>query len=156
MLAADPRRCLRLTLQRVRRRLWASSGQSALENANILVINGSATGSSALKNLVLPGELSASRSRLLTPRADSAFALAGIGKFTILDPAPVDGPDIGNNFFLEPSSLGKPRAEEVVRYLLELNSDVRGEAVVQVSCVLRLWNLCSRVDVGAKSATSQG
>ncbi|ORY88225.1 NEDD8-activating enzyme E1 regulatory subunit [Leucosporidium creatinivorum] len=90
-------------------RLWASSGQSALESANILVINGSATGSSTLKNLVLPG----------------------IGKFTILDPAPVDGSDIGNNFFLEPSSLGKPRAEEVSKYLLELNSDVKGEAIVQ-------------------------
>jgi hypothetical protein len=57
----------------------------------------------------------------------------GIGKFTILDPAPVEGSDVGNNFFLEPSSIGKLRAEEVTRYLLELNNDVTGAAVVQVS-----------------------
>ncbi|KAF8874432.1 hypothetical protein BD779DRAFT_1566773 [Infundibulicybe gibba] len=44
-------------------RLWAATGQSALENAHILVISASATSTSILKNLVLPG----------------------IGRFTILD-----------------------------------------------------------------------
>ncbi|SCV74446.1 BQ2448_8085 [Microbotryum intermedium] len=91
-------------------RLWAKSGQSALENADILVINASATAAQALKNLVLPG----------------------LGKFTILDPAKVQGFDIGNNFFLDPTSLGKARAEQVTQFLLEMNSDVKGEAIVQV------------------------
>lgn len=38
-------------------RLWAASGQSALENANLLLLNsGSGTvGVETLKNLVLPG-----------------------------------------------------------------------------------------------------
>lgn len=43
---------LRLLLNR----LWASSGQTALENASVLVVNGSATATQVLKNLVLPGE----------------------------------------------------------------------------------------------------
>lgn len=38
-------------------RLWAASGQSALESANILLVNsgGGTVGVEALKNLVLPG-----------------------------------------------------------------------------------------------------
>ncbi|KNZ79684.1 NEDD8-activating enzyme E1 regulatory subunit, partial [Termitomyces sp. J132] len=84
-------------------RLWAASGQSALENAHLLVISGSATSTSILKNLVLPG----------------------IGKFTVLDHAQVTPEDAGNNFFLEgPSSIGKSRAEEAVRLLGELNEGV--------------------------------
>ncbi|GAA5972715.1 hypothetical protein JCM21900_002362 [Sporobolomyces salmonicolor] len=90
-------------------RLWASSGQSALENANLLVVNANATATSTLKNLVLPG----------------------IGKFTLLDPSTVQPNDIGNNFFLEPDSLGKSRAEEAVKFLCELNTDVTGAAIVQ-------------------------
>ncbi|RDB30881.1 NEDD8-activating enzyme E1 regulatory subunit [Hypsizygus marmoreus] len=88
-------------------RLWAASGQSALENARILVISGSATSTSILKNLVLPG----------------------IGHFTILDPANVTPADAGNNFFLEgPDSIGKSRAGEAVRLLGELNDSVEGVA----------------------------
>ncbi|GAA5825049.1 hypothetical protein JCM3770_004513 [Rhodotorula araucariae] len=90
-------------------RLWAKSGQEALEHAHVLVVNGNATASSTLKNLVLPN----------------------VGHFTVLDPATVTEADIGANFFLDPSSLGKPRAKEVVRFLLELNSDVQGHALVQ-------------------------
>ncbi|KAG6829949.1 hypothetical protein H0H92_002853 [Tricholoma furcatifolium] len=88
-------------------RLWAASGQSALEDAHLLVISGSATSTSILKNLVLPG----------------------IGKFTILDHSTVTPEDAGNNFFLEgPSSIGKSRAEEAVRLLGELNEGVSGIA----------------------------
>ncbi|KAG6918799.1 hypothetical protein DXG01_011551 [Tephrocybe rancida] len=88
-------------------RLWAATGQSALEDAHILVISGSATATSILKNLVLPG----------------------VGKFTILDHARVTPEDAGNNFFLEgPSSIGKSRAEEAVRLLGELNDGVVGTA----------------------------
>lgn len=87
--------------------LWAATGQSALENARILVISASATSTSILKNLVLPG----------------------IGHFTILDDAKVSPQDAGNNFFLEgPSSIGKSRAEEAVRLLSELNDGVEGKA----------------------------
>lgn len=109
-------------------RLWASSGQSALENASILIINGTATGASTLKNLVLPGEL------FLTPNRFKIDRLVGIGKFTIMDNELVQGEDVGNNFFLEKSSLGKFRAEEVVKYLGELNSDVVGLALIKVCC----------------------
>ncbi|TIA88779.1 hypothetical protein E3P99_02395 [Wallemia hederae] len=90
-------------------RLWAAAGQSALENAKVLVINGSATSSATLKNLVLPG----------------------VGHFTVLDDQMVSDADIGNNFFLEPDSVGKPRATEIVRLLLEMNDSVSGEGLVK-------------------------
>lgn len=37
-------------------RLWGGSGQKALMEANILLVNASATGTETLKNLVLPGD----------------------------------------------------------------------------------------------------
>jgi len=37
-------------------RLWGGAGQKALMEANILLVNASATGTETLKNLVLPGE----------------------------------------------------------------------------------------------------
>lgn len=88
--------------------LWAATGQNALESSRILLLSASATSTSILKNLVLPG----------------------IGHFTILDAATVTSKDAGNNFFLEgPHSVGKSRAEEAVRLLAELNDGVKGEAV---------------------------
>ncbi|KAH7100519.1 hypothetical protein BKA62DRAFT_658539 [Auriculariales sp. MPI-PUGE-AT-0066] len=88
-------------------RLWAASGQNALEASRVLVIGGGATSTSILKNLVLPG----------------------IGHFTILDSAKVSPEDAGNNFFLEGHhSIGKSRAQETVRLLLELNDSVDGVA----------------------------
>ena len=36
-------------------RLWGSSGQKSLMEANILLVNASASGTETLKNLVLPG-----------------------------------------------------------------------------------------------------
>ncbi|TFK68056.1 hypothetical protein BDN72DRAFT_888691 [Pluteus cervinus] len=88
-------------------RLWAASGQSALENARILAISATATSTSILKNLVLPG----------------------IGHFTILDPQQVTPQDAGNNFFLEgQNSIGKSRAKEATRLLAELNEDVNSAA----------------------------
>ncbi|KAL4923923.1 NEDD8-activating enzyme E1 regulatory subunit [Aspergillus undulatus] len=97
-------------------RLWAASGQQALEESRVLLINSDGpwgnkstgvsgvVGVETLKNLVLPG----------------------IGGFTIVDPAVVTEPDLGANFFLENESLGKPRAEETCRLLKELNPDVEG------------------------------
>ncbi|PWY91715.1 hypothetical protein BO94DRAFT_544439 [Aspergillus sclerotioniger CBS 115572] len=97
-------------------RLWAASGQKALEESQVLLVNSDGpwskqntgvsgvVGVETLKNLVLPG----------------------IGGFTIVDPALVTEPDLGVNFFLEEKSLGKSRAEETCRLLRELNPDVDG------------------------------
>ncbi|KAJ6164735.1 hypothetical protein N7470_003407 [Penicillium chermesinum] len=97
-------------------RLWAATGQQALEDARVLLVNSDgALGSSgvgvtgvagveALKNLVLPG----------------------VGGFTIVDPETVTEADLGVNFFLEEVSLGKSRADETCRLLRELNPDVQG------------------------------
>lgn len=87
-------------------RLWAASGQAALESANILLVNsGSGTvGVETLKNLVLPG----------------------IGSFTIADQATVRHEDLGVNFFLDESSLGELRAEACTNFLVELNPEVQG------------------------------
>lgn len=88
-------------------RLWAASGQQALEDAHLLLLNSGAgtVGVETLKNLVLPG----------------------IGKFTIADPANVEAADLGVNFFLDEESLGQSRAESCVKLLQELNPDVKGE-----------------------------
>ncbi|KAJ2923585.1 hypothetical protein H1R20_g13506, partial [Candolleomyces eurysporus] len=91
-------------------RLWAKSGQAALESAHLLVLSSSSTSTSILKNLVLPG----------------------IGQFTLLDRTITSPSDAGNNFFLEGlDSVGKPRAEEAVRLLLELNEGVKGHPIVE-------------------------
>ncbi|KAL4063731.1 hypothetical protein V8B97DRAFT_1914141 [Scleroderma yunnanense] len=88
-------------------RLWAATGQSALECARVLVLSGSATSTSILKNLVLPG----------------------IGHFTILDHLTVSHADAGNNFFLGSlESVGRHRASEAVTLLCELNDSVDGRA----------------------------
>ena len=95
-------------------RLWAASGQEALENAHILLLIPQGctgvTGIEALKNLILPG----------------------VGAFTIVDEATVDEPDLGVNFFLTEDSVGKSRAEECCNLLQELNPDVQGHAVQKV------------------------
>jgi NEDD8-activating enzyme E1 regulatory subunit len=88
-------------------RLWAATGQSALESARVLVIGASATTTSILKNLVLPG----------------------IGHITLLDHGAVSPADAGNNFFFDGStSIGRNRAEEAVRFLAELNDSVDAHA----------------------------
>ena len=53
--------------------------------------------------------------------------------FTIVDGATVTEEDLGVNFFLEESSLGKRRAEESAKFLVELNPDVVGKGIQQVS-----------------------
>ncbi|MCJ1472373.1 hypothetical protein MMC13_001020 [Lambiella insularis] len=92
-------------------RLWAASGQRALEDAHILLINDGmgAVGIETLKNLVLPG----------------------IGNFTIVDENIVGEEDLGVNFFLTDESLGKSRAEECCKYLRELNPEVGGRGIKQ-------------------------
>ncbi|GAB7362686.1 hypothetical protein MBLNU230_g2995t1 [Neophaeotheca triangularis] len=89
-------------------RLWGATGQEALEQTHVLLINNGTgvTGVETLKNLVLPG----------------------IGNFTIADSSQVTEADLGVNFFLDDDSLGKFRADETVRLLVELNPDVKGHA----------------------------
>lgn len=88
-------------------RLWAATGQNALESSRVLAIGATATATSVLKNLVLPG----------------------IGHFTVLDHRTVTPEDAGNNFFFEgQKSIGKRRADEAVRLLGELNDSVEGKA----------------------------
>jgi len=103
-------------------RLWAASGQRALEESHVLLVVGendggsgsSVAGVEALKNLILPS----------------------IGHFTVADSATVTEADLGVNFFLEPSSLDKSRAEETTKLLQELNPDVIGHAI---STPLSAW-----------------
>ncbi|KAF2143667.1 uncharacterized protein K452DRAFT_224574 [Aplosporella prunicola CBS 121167] len=92
-------------------RLWAASGQQALEDAHILLINSGpgVVGVETLKNLVLPG----------------------IGQFTILDSAEVTEADLGVNFFLENEHLGGSRAQHTCNLLKELNPDVQGHYINQ-------------------------
>lgn len=59
--------------------------------------------------------------------------MKGIGGFTILDDKITDGEDAGVNFFLEEMSIGRSRAEEAYKFVSELNPDVAGDCVVQVS-----------------------
>ncbi|KAK7077671.1 NEDD8-activating enzyme E1 regulatory subunit [Halocaridina rubra] len=90
-------------------RLWGDHGQSALECAHICLINASASGTETLKSLVLPG----------------------IGAITIIDDVKVTPRDVGNNFFVDSDSIGRPRGEVALHLLLELNPDVRGTFVDQ-------------------------
>ena len=94
-------------------RLWAASGQAALESAHVLLINSGTgvVGVETLKNLVLPG----------------------IGQFTVQDSAQVIEADLGVNFFLEPEDVGKFRADQAKHRLRELNPDVNGHAISEVS-----------------------
>ena len=90
-------------------RLWAASGQAALEDAKILLLNSGSgvVGIETLKNLILPG----------------------VGSCTIADEATVTELDLGVNFFIDESSSGKSRAEETRRFLQELNPEVNIDAV---------------------------
>lgn len=47
-------------------RLWGGSGQKALMEANILLVNAGATGTETLKNLVLPGGCGAVSCRVVS------------------------------------------------------------------------------------------
>ena len=66
--------------------------------------------------------------------------LPGIGKFTIHDTAKVTEKDLGVNFFLEEADIGRPRAEVTCAHLKELNPDVEGSWVDDVSLSLKSVN----------------
>uniref|UniRef100_A0A1B6BZM3 NEDD8-activating enzyme E1 regulatory subunit n=1 Tax=Clastoptera arizonana TaxID=38151 RepID=A0A1B6BZM3_9HEMI len=90
-------------------RLWGDHGQSALESANVCLINVTGVGTEILKSLVLPG----------------------IGAFTIVDGGVISEEDVGINFFLDVENIGKSRAEIATQLLLELNPDVHGDYVFE-------------------------
>lgn len=89
-------------------RLWGPEGQELLNTSRVCVLNSSGVSSEVLKNLVLPG----------------------IGFFTIIDDALVTDKDLGDNFFVTKNDIGRPRAEVVKSWLLELNPDVQGESIL--------------------------
>ncbi|KAI9756909.1 MAG: hypothetical protein M4579_003663 [Chaenotheca gracillima] len=88
-------------------RLWAASGQAALEEAHVVLVNSGCgvVGIETLKNLVLPG----------------------IGHYTVIDSEKVTEQDLGVNFFLDKNSIGESRAKICCELLRELNPDVRGD-----------------------------
>ena len=88
-------------------RIWGTHGQSALQNARICVLGSGCTATEALKNLVL----------------------GGIAGFTVVDDAIVRNADLGNNYLLEASALGRSRAAAVTELLLEMNESVSGSVV---------------------------
>jgi len=77
-------------------------------------MNAGPVGTETLKNLILPA----------------------IGSFTVVDGATVTAEDLGNNFFVEPSDLGEPRAQVTMKHLLELNDDVKGDCVTEDATAL--------------------
>ena len=88
-------------------RIWGAEGQARLEQSTVCLLNASATGAEALKNLVL----------------------GGISSFTIVDDCEVTEADLGGNFMLYPTSLGKSRAQTVTEAVKELNELVEGSFV---------------------------
>ncbi|XP_017058948.1 nedd8-activating enzyme E1 regulatory subunit [Drosophila ficusphila] len=88
-------------------RLWGEHGQTLLEAATICLVNVTAVGCETAKGLVLPG----------------------IGGFTVADGSTVKEEDLGNNFFLDHSCLGKSKAFACMQLLQELNPDVNGDYV---------------------------
>ncbi len=88
-------------------RIWGAEGQHLLESSTICLLNASATGAEALKNLVL----------------------GGISSFTVVDDREVTEADMGSNFMLHPGALGKSRAQTVTEAVKELNELVEGSFV---------------------------
>lgn len=83
--------------------------QRALMESRICLLHAGATGCETLKNLVLPG----------------------CGFVCVVDAGVVTERDAKNNFFTPVARLGEPRARVALETLLEMNEDVRGEAVIE-------------------------
>lgn len=55
-----------------------------------------------------------------------------LAEFIVVDDAVVRAKDLGNNFFVTQEAIGKPRAQEIVQNLLELNpTSVKGSAILK-------------------------
>jgi amyloid beta precursor protein binding protein 1 len=57
--------------------------------------------------------------------------LLDVGRFTLIDDALTTSADKNNNFFIDVHSIGRPRAEVVTELLLEMNAEVKGNALVK-------------------------
>lgn len=79
--------------------------------------------------LLVVGNTSGSNSSVAGVETLKNLILPSIGHFTIADSAKVTEADLGINFFLEDSSLGRSRAEETTKFLQELNEDVQGHSI---------------------------
>lgn len=77
--------------------------------SRICLLHAGATGCETLKNLVLPG----------------------CGFVCVVDDGVVTERDAKNNFFTPVARVGEPRARVALETLLEMNEDVRGEAVIE-------------------------
>ena len=88
-------------------RIWGEHGQARLESCKVCLLHCGPTGVETIKNLVL----------------------GGIHSFTLVDDALVTPRDLGNNFFVHESDLGKGRAAAVAAHLHELNTSVAGAFV---------------------------
>ncbi|XP_068335248.1 NEDD8-activating enzyme E1 regulatory subunit AXR1-like [Pyrus communis] len=95
-------------------RIWGEQGQTALEKASICLLNCGPTGSETLKNLVL----------------------GGVGSITVIDGSKVEPGDLGNNFMVDESSVGKSKAKCVCQFLQELNDAVKAKFIEEYPEVL--------------------
>jgi len=138
-------------------RLWGEHGQVCMEECTVCLINGTGCGAEALKNLVLPGtRQSTSHCTALQAAVLTLCCLSpGIGSFTIVDGANVSEADLGNNFFVEQSSLGTSRAACVTRLLQELNEHVTGSYVAEdISQVRRAAPACASAAAARDTSVS--
>ena len=87
-------------------RLWGE-GQILICASKILSLNSDCCSAEILKNLVL----------------------SGVGEITIVDDAKIEKEDLKNNFFIDAEDVGKQRGEVVLKNLLELNPDVKGNFI---------------------------
>ena len=87
-------------------RLWGE-GQILICAAKLLCLNSDSCASEILKNLVL----------------------SGVGEITLVDDAKITSEDLKNNFFVDADDIGKSRGEIVLKNLLELNPDVKGNFI---------------------------
>jgi amyloid beta precursor protein binding protein 1 len=87
-------------------RLWGE-GQILISSAHVLFLNSDATNCEILKNLIL----------------------SGIKEVTIVDDKLISNNDIQNNFFINQNDLNNIRGEIVLKNLLELNPDVKGNFI---------------------------
>ena len=87
-------------------RLWGE-GQILICAAKLLCLNSDCCASEILKNLIL----------------------SGVGEVTLVDDAKISSEDLKNNFFVDAGDVGKSRGEIVLKNLLELNPDVKGNFI---------------------------
>ena len=87
-------------------RLWGE-GQILICSAKLLCLNSDCCTCEILKNLIL----------------------SGVGEVTIVDDTKISSEDLKNNFFLDSEDIGKLRGEIVLKNLLELNPDVKGNFI---------------------------